>query len=49
MSSKALTTKIKRISDKAVFPTRGHESDSGWDLTVIGVHKIEADTIFFKT
>ena len=49
MSAKLLGTKVKRISDKAVLPTRGHETDSGWDLTVIGVDKIKGDTIFFKT
>ena len=49
MSAKMLSTKIKRISDKAVVPSRAHETDSGWDLTVIGIDKIKGDTIFFKT
>lgn len=49
MSTKSLTTKIKRLSDKAVMPSKGHPTDSGWDLTVIGVDKIKGDTIFFKT
>jgi dUTP pyrophosphatase len=49
MSAKSLTTKIKRLSEKAVMPSRAHETDSGWDLTVIGIDKIKADTIFFKT
>jgi len=49
MSAKMLSTKIKKISDKAVLPSRAHETDSGWDLTVIGVDKIKGDTIFFKT
>ena len=41
--------RIKKLEDKAVVPARGHETDSGWDLTVIGIHKIKGDTIFFKT
>lgn len=49
MSAKNFGTKIKRISEKAEIPTKGHPSDSGWDLTVIGVDKIKGDTIFFKT
>ncbi len=49
MSNKGFSTKIKKVSDKAVIPTRGHQTDSGWDLTVIGVDKIKGDTIFFKT
>ena len=49
MSTKSFGTKIKRISEKAEIPTKGHPSDSGWDLTVIGVDKIKGDTIFFKT
>lgn len=47
--SKSMITKVKRISDKAVLPTRANPSDSGWDLTIIGVDKIAQDTIFFKT
>jgi dUTP pyrophosphatase len=49
MSAKMLSTKVKKISDKAVLPTRAHETDSGWDLTVTGIDKIKGDTIFFKT
>ena len=49
MNAKNFGTKIKRISEKAEIPTKGHPSDSGWDLTVIGVDKIKGDTIFFKT
>ncbi len=40
MSAKMLSTKVKKISDKAVLPTRAHETDSGWDLTVTGIDKI---------
>jgi dUTP pyrophosphatase len=49
MNVKNFGTKIKRISDKAEIPSRAHPSDSGWDLTVIGIDKIKGDTIFFKT
>lgn len=49
MSTKSFVTKIKKINEKAEIPTKGHPSDSGWDLTVIGVDKIKGDTIFFKT
>jgi dUTP pyrophosphatase len=49
MSTKSFSTKVKKISDKAVLPTRAHETDSGWDLTVTGIDKIKGDTIFFKT
>jgi dUTPase len=41
--------KVKKLDDKAVIPSRGHDTDSGWDLTLIGIHKIKGDTIFFKT
>lgn len=41
--------KVKKLEEKAVVPSRGHETDSGWDLSVIGIHKIKGDTIFFKT
>lgn len=47
--TKVLSTKIKRISDKAVIPTRANDTDSGWDLTIISVEKIVGDTIFFRT
>ena len=49
MSEKVLSTKIKLTDKKAVMPSKAHDTDSGWDLTVIGIHKIEGDTVFFKT
>lgn len=49
MTTQVLSTKIRRISDKAIIPTKAHESDSGWDLTIIGVQKIVGDTIYFST
>lgn len=47
--NKALTTKVKLLDEKAVLPQRAHESDTGYDLTFIGVSKIVSDTIYFKT
>ncbi len=41
--------KITLIDEKAVMPSRAHDTDSGWDLTLIGIHKIKNDTVFFKT
>ena len=49
MSTKSMSTKVKKLDDKAVVPSRAHQTDSGWDLTVIGIDKIKGDTIFFKT
>jgi dUTPase len=44
-----MITKIKLLDDKAVVPTRAHETDTGYDVTMIGVEKIVGDVIFFKT
>jgi dUTPase len=41
--------KIKLLDPKAEVPSRAHATDSGYDLTFIGVHKIVRDVIFFKT
>lgn len=46
---KVPVVKVKKLDDKAIIPSRGHDTDSGWDLTLIGIHKIKGDTIFFKT
>lgn len=47
--SSELTTQIKILDEKAEVPQRAHESDTGYDLKFIGVHKIVGDVIFFKT
>lgn len=47
--STRLTTQIKILDENAEVPTRAHESDTGYDLKFIGVHKIVGDVIFFKT
>jgi len=44
-----LKTKVKLLDEAAVLPARAHESDTGYDLTFIGVHKISGDVVFFKT
>ena len=44
-----LTTKYKLLSDNAVVPTKAHASDSGWDLTVVDVHKQSGNVTFFTT
>ncbi len=49
MGKNNISVKYKLLSEKAVVPSRGHQTDSGWDLHVIGVEKIEGDVIFFKT
>lgn len=43
------TVHIKLLDAKAKVPSRAHDDDTGYDLTFIDVHKIESDTIFFKT
>lgn len=44
-----LKTNIKLIDDRAEIPRRAHDSDTGYDLKMIDIHKITGDTIFFKT
>lgn len=41
--------KVKLLDDKAKIPSRAHDTDTGYDLTFIGVDKIVGDVIFFKT
>lgn len=49
MKKTNISVKYKLLSEKAVAPSKGHPTDSGWDLKIIGVEKIEGDVIFFKT
>ena len=44
-----LQTKFKLLDEKAEVPSRAHESDTGYDLKMIDVDKVDGDTIFFKT
>jgi len=41
--------KVELLSEEAQVPTRAHKTDTGYDLTFIGVHKIVGDVIYFKT
>ncbi len=41
--------KVKMLDERAVVPSRAHNSDTGYDLTFVGVEKIVGDVIFFKT
>ena len=45
----AVKVKVKKLSDKAVMPSRAHGTDSGYDLTFTRIHKIIGDVIFFGT
>ena len=45
----ASKVKIKLLDDRAQIPSRAHNTDTGYDLKMIDVDKIEGDTIFFKT
>ncbi len=49
MINNEINVKYKMLSKSAVLPSKAHETDSGWDLTLIGVEKIDGDVIFFKT
>ena len=49
MKMKNTQVRVKKLSDKAVIPRRAHETDTGYDLTVLDIDKIEGDVIFFKT
>jgi len=43
------TTKITLLDERAQVPTRAHESDTGYDLKMIDVAKVDGDTIYFRT
>ncbi len=47
--SKMKDVKVKLLDEKAIVPTKAHDTDTGYDLTFTGVKKIEGDVIFFKT
>lgn len=44
-----INVKIELLDPQAVVPSKAHKTDTGYDLTVIGVDKIVGDVIFFKT
>lgn len=41
--------KIKKLNEAAKVPSLAHDSDSGYDIEVIGIHSINGDVIKFKT
>ena len=45
----AVKVKVEMLEEGAVLPVKAHKADTGYDLTFVGVHKIEGDVIFFKT
>lgn len=44
-----LKTKVKLLDDRARTPTRAHETDTGYDITLIDLKKIEGDVLYFRT
>jgi dUTPase len=44
-----MQTKVVLLNKEAEIPKRAHLSDTGWDIKLVGVEKIEGDVIFFKT
>jgi len=45
----AVKVKVDLLSERAVMPTRAHNTDTGYDITFTRVHKIDGDVIFFGT
>ena len=43
------TIKVKILDEKATVPSKAYETDTGYDLTFIGIDKIVGDVVFFKT
>jgi len=41
--------KVKKLDERAEIPSNHHDSDTGYDLKFIDIHKIAGDVIFFKT
>lgn len=41
--------KIKKLNEEAEIPSLAHDSDSGYDLKITGIHSISGDVIKFKT
>jgi dUTPase len=45
----AVKCKVKLLEEKAEVPSRAHDSDSGYDIKMISIKKIEGDVIYFGT
>jgi dUTPase len=41
--------KVELLDDNAEVPTRGHSTDTGYDMKFVGVDKVVGDVIYFKT
>lgn len=41
--------KVKKLDERAEIPNNHHDTDTGYDLKFIDIHKISGDVIFFKT
>ncbi len=44
-----MQAKVKKINPKATIPTRAHESDTGYDITILNLSKIVGDVMYFGT
>jgi dUTP pyrophosphatase len=42
-------TKVKILDKKAELPVRAHDTDTGYDIKMIGLEKIVGDVMFFRT
>ena len=49
MSRAKSKIKVELLDDRAQVPSRAHSTDTGYDLTFIGIDKIVGDVIYFKT
>lgn len=48
--SQVATLQFTKMSDQAVIPSKAHSSDSGYDITIIGVHKVLSPLVtLYKT
>lgn len=42
--------RVNKIAENAVIPTKAHETDTGFDVSIIGIHKeITPNLILFRT
>ena len=41
--------KVKKLDERAAIPFSHHDTDTGYDLKLIDIHKISGDVIFFRT
>ena len=46
---KSVLTRISLLDDRAKVPSRAHDTDTGYDIEMIDVKKVDGDTIYFST